>query len=245
MTAPSACFTRDCVEGWSHVRVVIGAEVRDWMLSEGEHTFYPYDESRKLVDFHSLPGQHRRLWAYRTELGNRATFSHGTYFSDGRPWHEWHQLPVDKDVHPWTITFAEVATHNNFTLNRGGTVFSRTAPVIKLSGSTRKDDYLQLLGVLNSSIACYWLKQACFPKGGSGMGRGIQPEDWMERFAFNTTNVMEFPLPSEFPLELGRALDALARPLSGVQPSAVLPCASRPASNWTGPAPSMTTSAAR
>ena len=33
---------------------------------------------------------------------------------------------------PLSITFGEVATHNHFVLDRGGKVFKRTAPVIKL-----------------------------------------------------------------------------------------------------------------
>ena len=58
-----------------------------------------------------------------------------------------------------TITFAFVATHNHFVLDRGGKVFNRTAPVIKLPESATEDDHLALLGVLNSSTACFWLKQ--------------------------------------------------------------------------------------
>ena len=33
---------------------------------------------------------------------------------------------------PLSIAFAFVATHNHFVLDRGGKVFNRTAPVIKL-----------------------------------------------------------------------------------------------------------------
>jgi hypothetical protein len=50
-----------------------------------------------------------------------------------------------------------------------------------------ESDHLGLLGLLNSSVACFWLKQVCFPKDGQG-------QMWEERFAFNATNVAEFPV---------------------------------------------------
>ncbi|MGH3260120.1 MAG: BREX-2 system adenine-specific DNA-methyltransferase PglX, partial [Streptosporangiaceae bacterium] len=62
---------------------------------------------------------------------------------------------------------------------------------------------------LNSSTACFWLKQACQSKAGSGIGRGIQPEHWMDRYQFNGSNVQDLPLPAVLPLERGRELDRL------------------------------------
>ena len=42
---------------------------------------------------------------------------------------------------------------------------SSTAPVIKLPEGATEDDHLRLLGVLNSSTACFWLKQVSHDKG--------------------------------------------------------------------------------
>ncbi len=67
--------------------------------------------------------------------------------------------------------FAFVATHNHFVLDRGGKVFNRSAPVIKLPDEATEDDHLALLGVLNSSTACFWLKQVSYHKGGDHRGR--------------------------------------------------------------------------
>src|SRR2546423_5332725 len=100
---------------------------------------------------------------------------------------------------PISITFAFVATHNHFVLDRGGKVFNRTAPVIKLPASATEDDHLALLGLLNSSVGCFWLRQTCFPKGGSGINCGIKDESWEQRFAFNGTNIADFPLPASRP----------------------------------------------
>lgn len=55
-------------------------------------------------------------------LGNRATFAKLTYFQEGRPWWEWHQIALRRAIGP-TITFAFVATYNHFVLDRSGKVF--------------------------------------------------------------------------------------------------------------------------
>jgi hypothetical protein len=156
----------------------------------------------------------------RTVLRSRVIFGR-TLADQGRPWYEHLENYTRKLQTPLSITFAFVATHNHFVLDRGGKVFKQSAPVIKLPEGAGEADHLALLGVLNSSTACFWLKQVCFPKGGSGMGRGIQPESWMERFEFNAANIEEFPLADDLPLELGRALDKLAQRLTAAEPSAV------------------------
>ena len=60
-------------------------------------------------------------------------------------------------------------------LDRGGKVFNRTAPVIKLPAAATEDDHLGLLGLLNSSTACFWLKQVCFQKQTKGVA-GVRSE---------------------------------------------------------------------
>ena len=76
---------------------------------------------------------------------------------------------------PLSITFAFVATHNHFVLDRGGRVFNRSAPVIKLAESSTEHEHLDLLGPLNSSVALFWGRQTFYPKGGFGGGRLGEP----------------------------------------------------------------------
>jgi hypothetical protein len=118
-------------------------------------TWFPYDRNHNLQQILEYRSWARRLWQQRTEPGNRATFTKGTYFSDGRPWWEWHQLPKDAGVNARTITFAFVATHNHFVLDRGGRVFKQSAPVIKLPAGATEDEHLALLGVLNSGSSLH------------------------------------------------------------------------------------------
>jgi hypothetical protein len=221
MSAPAHAFRRSGVEVKFQAPLVIGDEVRDWDVWPGEDAFHPYDDRRRLVPLAAMPAHARRLWAYRTELGNRATFARGTYFLEGRPWFEWHQLPQDLNAADWSITFAFVATHNHFVLDRGGKVFKQSAPVIKLPAGAGEDEHLALLGVLNSSAACFWLKQVCHGKGNGGVNEGYRGDEWEEFFEFTGTKLQDFPLPADLPLGLGRDLDRLAQFLATHEPSAV------------------------
>jgi hypothetical protein len=194
--------------------LMLGDGVRDWREQTPDLILYPYSTGIEVADMQHL------LWAWREFLAKRRTFQ-GFMADSGLAWWEYMQHTASAYATNLSIAFAFVATHNHFVLDRGGKVFNRSAPVIKLPEGASEDDHLKLLGVLNSSIACFWLKQVSFPKGGSGMGRGIQPEDWMERYEFTGTALEEFPLPPDLPLEFGRELDRLAGELAAVDPSAV------------------------
>lgn len=214
MLADAASFRRFRVETGSTRPVISGDEVRDWCCQPGLYALFPYD-SDKLLPISETAGLHKWLWPHRTYLGNRVTFAKRTYFEEGRAWWEWHQIVLDRIKTPLTITFGEVTSHNHFVLDRGGNVFKQTAPVIKLPAGASKDEHFGLLGLLNSSVACFWLKQVCFPKDGQG-------QMWEERFAFNATNVAAFPLPATKPTYLSLRLDVLAQELMQKLPAAVL-----------------------
>ena len=47
---------------------------------------------------------------------------------------------------PLSMAYGEVATHNHFVLDRGGKVFNRSAPVIKLPEGATEDDHLGCWG---------------------------------------------------------------------------------------------------
>ena len=200
------------------VPVVLGDDVRDFRIDAGTETVFSYDDRGEPCA--ASAGTVRELWPLRTNLVERIDFGQHP-FERGLRWFDHSMFFPARYRVPLSIAFAFVATHNHFVLDRGGKVFKQSAPVIKLPAEASEDDHLALLGVLNSSTACFWMKQVCFPKGGSGMGRGIQPEDWMERFEFNGTNLEEFPLPADLPLAVGRHLDELALQLSAITPDAI------------------------
>jgi hypothetical protein len=214
MTVDPSLLRREGLEVEAAQELVIGDGVRDYLARTASLAWYPYDENVVLQDVERFPSWRRHLWPYRTELGNRATFGGGTYFSDGRPYFEWHQLPRDSGSHNWAIAWAEITTHNHFVLDSRGRVFNKTAPIIKLPGDATEGDHLELLAVLNSSVACFWLQQVCYDKGAGGNGRGIATEQWEHQRAFNGSNVGDFPLLDGLPVERGRQIDALAQQMT-------------------------------
>ena len=119
-------------------------------------------------------------------------------------------MPKDVGANDFTITFAFVATHNHFVLDRGGKVFKQSAPVIKLPKEATEDEHLALLGVLNSSTACFWLKQNSHDKGNGGYGGGIASTEWERFYEFTGTTLKDFPLPRHLPLDRARTLDSAA-----------------------------------
>ncbi|UNS98188.1 BREX-2 system adenine-specific DNA-methyltransferase PglX [Streptomyces tubbatahanensis] len=199
----------------------VGDEVRDFSISPKNFVIHPYDASREVISPGSAPAIFRTLWPNRTELGNRSTFSGRTYFTEGRPWWEWHQLPKDGDAHPWSLNFTFVATHNHAALDRNSYAFTRTTPVIKLRKDASEEDHLRLLALLNSSTACFWLKMVSHDKGNGGIGGGIASEDWERFYEFTGTKIQEFPLPSTYPTALAASLDTCAQDLAAAAPSAL------------------------
>ena len=129
-------------------------------------TAHPVDVWMRRPLGHACSGRIEPSWA------TRATFSGGTYCSDAASVVRVAPAAGRRAIpHAVVDRFAEVATHNHFVLDRGGKAFNRTAPVIKLPAGASEDDHLALLGVLNSSAACFWLKQVSHDKGNGRLWR--------------------------------------------------------------------------
>nr|WSZ99310.1 BREX-2 system adenine-specific DNA-methyltransferase PglX [Streptomyces sp. NBC_00857] len=200
--------------------MVTGDVIRDYSLEPDFDSIWVYGPEFDTLSMSQIGSSQRILGAYRAAISSRKRF--GVPMAErGMAWHEWQELYASKLRTPLSITFAFVATHNHFVLDRGGKVFKQSAPVIKLPEGATEEEHLALLGVLNSSTACFWLKQVSQGKGGSGLGRGLQDEEWEERYEFTGTKLQDFPLPEGLSLELGRALDSRATLLAGHDPSTV------------------------
>jgi hypothetical protein len=205
--------------------LIEGDTVRDWCVGENDCAVWPYDTDFKIREFSNDAPLIRFLWLGRTGLANNKMFGNKTKVQAGLKWYEFGRLTDSKLRTPLTITFGEVATHNHFVLDRGGKVFKQTAPVIKLPASATEADHLGLLGLLNSSTACFYFKQVCFPKGGDHQGSEgarVRTTLWDERYAFNSTQVGGLPLPSGRPLEQARELDRYAQKLQALSPAALI-----------------------
>ena len=222
---PSEAANRKGCETLALRPFAIGEEIRDWAINDNSVCLFPYTDDVNLRSPSELEGALRFIWRCRTPLYNRKVFGGETYREVGKPWYSYGQIPVERFKIKFAITFAEVATHNHFVLDRGGKIFKQTAPVIKLAHGSSEDEHLGLLGLLNSSVACFWLKQVCFPKGGDHVGNEgarVRKTLWDERYAFNATNVAEFPLAADRPLAIATLLDNQSRQQAARQPNALL-----------------------
>ncbi len=211
------CFERLGVEAEALLPCQIGEEIRDWAADTGTQIPVPYDrETWALRDIDSFPGLGRFLWPHRTWLRDRFV-SGGTRMSDvGLPFWAIPQFPAHKHKTLLSITFAFVATHNHFVLDRGGKVFKQSAPIIKLPATSTEDDHLALLAYLNSSTACFWMKQIFHDKG-SGTDTGKWQDDPAKiAYEFAGTGLESLPLPPFTDASKARliALATLARNLA-------------------------------
>jgi len=200
--------------------LVEGVAVRDWSCQSVFATIYEYDPA----------GVHRPdtaldsyFWLFRALM--RPSIYFGRTKEDRRMhWREYAVIVKDKLGATPTIAFSEVATHNHFVLDRGRNVFKHSAPVIKLPVGSSEEDHLGLLGLLNSSVACFWFKQVCHNKGSTVDQHGARQRTapFEDFYALNSTKVSEFPLCDRRPLELAGALDRLAGEIQTCLPLAAL-----------------------
>lgn len=195
-----------------------GDKIRDWSNFPAADAIYPIGieaAERALLESGAL-------WPGRHILRNTLYFSR-TKEERGIPWSNYAFYKEDRLDAERLITFAFVATHNHFVLDRGGKVFKQSAPVIKLREGAKEDEYLQLLGLLNSSTAGLWLKMVSHNKGSTVDVKGARQstipfEDFYE---FTGTKLQDFPLPASRPTALATALDTFAQQLTATSPSVV------------------------
>ncbi len=190
--------------------MVTGDTLRDWAEGPMELVTFPYTEKLEPVEVEAEIDLLKHMWPGRTDISRSILFGGKTKLQAGLRWTEYGRLTASKLRSPLSISFACVTTHNHFVLDRGGKFFNRHAPVIKLGEEAGEDEHLELLGTLNSSTACFWLKMMSHSKGTEGHQSGIKTELWEQFYEFTGTKVQQFPLPSLPPVSLTKALETLA-----------------------------------
>ncbi|MFE7889752.1 BREX-2 system adenine-specific DNA-methyltransferase PglX [Streptomyces sp. NPDC057412] len=206
--------------------MVTGDLIRDWGGDGFDDAVFPYNQDFSPIKVEDVAPLLRYMWPGRTVISRNIMFGGKTKIETGLRWTEYGRLTAKKLRTPLAIAFSFVSRQNHFILDRGGKVFKQSAPVIKLRSEAVEEDYLRLLGLLNSSTACFWLKMVSQAKGGmdnsSGGGNRWVPESWMVHYEFTGTKVQEFPLPASYPTPLAAKLDDFAQRLSAVTPSALV-----------------------
>jgi len=204
-------------------RIVFGHSPRDWAINTLAWIVYPYDRmGGDLLEELDL-SLYRYLWPLRTKLANRTIFGKTIERATGK-WYAHLEHYREKILVPYSICYPEMATDNHFVLDRGGKLFDRTAPVIKLPRDATEDEHLALSGLLNSSTACFWIKQVFQNKGSSVDQHGTrQTSVAFENFwQLDSTKMEQFPVASSHPTELARQLDDYAQLRSKRAPSELL-----------------------
>ncbi len=172
-----------------------GAGVRDWTGESNEVVWFPYGDQGEAhlacnEKSEEWSADLKVLWPYRTALAARRTFQ-GDMAAAGLAWFEYMQFTPSAMRGALQITFANIATHNHFTLVRGRHVFNSKAPIIKLPPDATEDDHLALLAYLNSSTACFWMKQV-FQDKGATIEKNMDPAKTAYEFA--GTQMGQLPL---------------------------------------------------
>jgi hypothetical protein len=221
-TATRAAFRRSgAEEGPQIIDVITGSEVRDWSAIPQAAAFFPRNVDLKPVDLQRYPGHARRLWPYRAFLGERPNFSRGSYVEAGRAWYDWHQVSSYPQEHPYSITFSWVATHNHFALLRDRVAPLNSAPIIEFDDTHSEEYLVRLTATLNTSVACFWLKQHSQGKGRPRVDQTGSGEPWTEIYEFAAGQLRQFPLPEQLPTRRAIALDQLARARDALRPERV------------------------
>lgn len=197
---------------------VEGDRVRDYSILRPNLIAFPYADGEPIAADLADPV----FWPLRTPLKANVAFGK-TREDKGQAWFEY-ILPnwarLDSQAF---ITYAFLSTHNHFVSGLGGLVCNHSAPVIKLPAGASAEDHLRLLGVLNSSVACFWLKQNSHNKGDStdSAGARVTGDPALNSYEFTGTTLKDFPLPASTPVERPALLDELARALQTHSPAEV------------------------
>lgn len=196
--------------------VVDGDGVRDYSISANAR-YWPYLEPPSIrID----AGEEPDVWRSRRTVRGYVMFGKSKE-ARGLHWAAFGMLNLQRLRAGKLIVWAEVSTHNHFCLAESGGVFKQTAPTLQFVDESDDAAIHGVLGLLNSSTACFWLKQVSHDKGIRGEGGGFTSNDWERFYQFNSTKLQEFPLPASYPSELGRSLDFSARSMEVLSPAAV------------------------
>ncbi|MFE0733408.1 BREX-2 system adenine-specific DNA-methyltransferase PglX [Streptomyces sp. NPDC058855] len=209
--------------------LIVGEVVRDWDTHCVESAIAPYDRTLKPLPYDEESAWGRLLWSARSHLRSTTDFDGQTQQDMGKPWWTWYRWVPDRYRNPLSITFAFVATHNHFALDRGGKVFKQSAPVIKLREGASEEEHVNLTCLLNTSTACFWLKQVSHSKGNATASSGMPDQPWSWNYEFTGTKLEDFPIPASYPTACAASIEELTQQLAATTP-AVLAATATPTS---------------
>lgn len=184
------------------ISIAVGEEVRDWNIDPHLDLVRPFSWPDMVVE--ASADLLELLWPWRRLLQARVLAGTTTVDEVGnRKWFDVQRLARAKHRWPLSITFAFVATHNHFVLDRGARIFKKSAPIIKLRAETTIAEHQALVGYLNSSTVASWCRLVMFPKGGDQVGDGarLSRTPWQDRLEYASNLLQKLPTPSDSELQ--------------------------------------------
>jgi len=191
--------------GLPTIPILTGEELRDWRSSCTSHLLRPFSWPEQ--EFEAPADLLIHLWPWRRLLQTRVVSGTTSMEATSKKWFEVQRLSRAKHQSQWSISFAEISTHNHAVLNRGGRIYKKTAPVINLAAHLTETDHQAVVGYLNSSTVAFWCRVTMFPKGGDQMGEGgrVSPTPWQDRMQYAGNLFRKCPIP-----DLGSAQSSVA-----------------------------------
>jgi hypothetical protein len=174
-----------------------GDSIRDWVRDD-DLALFPYSpDNLEVAKLKDLPYA-GFLKDFQKPLSERITF--GKPQSERGAWYEYAMMSPNRMRRSHIISMPEIATHNHAIVLTPPFLASQTAPVASPKSLHEPDHHL-LSGLLNSSLALFWLKQVCFNKNASD-------EEERDRFVYAGGKVEQLPIPSAI-LESGQLREQL------------------------------------
>jgi hypothetical protein len=211
------------------VPYLVGDQIRDWQVFKDDHVMYPYGDGLTSLPLASIGLFGHFGWPNRALLRERKMFGK-TATEAGIGWYEYRYIERTRAGSTGLITFAYVATHNHFARLVERVVTNQHATVILFKQLCSQHERIAILGLLNSAIGCFWMKQVFYPKASSTGDISIEkgkPEE--NRYEFGATGLEQFPIPfaldspdSVVISQISCELDSLARRLQCSLPDAIL-----------------------
>jgi len=188
--------------------LVRGEDVRDWSCEPVEECLFPYNLTALTADEPVGLLEELLYWKYKTTLRNRKDFGK-TVEERGLKWFEHSMFFPDRFSSASRIVYAESSTHNHFAFMESGcmAVTKQSAPSLKLIEGT-DDPLFSILGYLNSSLACFLLKQLSQPK--THASQKHHPDPARAVYGYTGAAVKALPLP-DFGLLRNRMSDLAER----------------------------------
>ncbi len=195
------------------VSLIDGKCVRHYSISADNVALFPYSKETGEVLSRLPPKLMWLMWPWRSQLRHRADYGR-TIIERGLKWFEHSMFFRERYANGLSIAFPFISTHNQFVFDSGAKLFNRTAPVLQLTKPASEVTHVEILGLLNSSVAGFWFRQICFPKDGSN--------EWFERFEYDGGKVSQFPLAAGRNTELATAIQHLANERTALLPTNLL-----------------------